>query len=397
MPRDDIPGAHIEEVEKVKQTHADLLISLAQAADLFHTPDGTGFADLIVNGHRETWGICSKGFKLWLKRRFFEAKKGAPSAESLRAALGVIEAKALFDGAERTVHIRVAGLADRLYLDLADADWHVVEVDGSGWRIIDKPPVRFRRAAGMRPIPIPQTAGSIADLRRFVNVTAEPDFVLVVAWLLAALRDRGPYPVLALVGEQGSAKSFLATLLRMLIDPSVSVLRSPPREDRDLFIAATNGHVIAIDNVSSLPPWLSDALCRLATGGGFATRQLYTDQDEVLLDAQRPIALTGIEDFVIRATSPTVRSSCGSIRYRKTCAAPRRNCWRRSRRPDRASWGRCSTPSRMDCGTCRLRISTGSRVWRISRSGRRLARALCGRPARSSAPMPQTAPTRTKR
>jgi hypothetical protein len=106
--------------------------------------------------------------------------------------------------------------------------------------------------------------------------------------------------VLALTGEHGSAKSSLVALLRSLVDPNTALLRTLPRDEHDLFIAATNGHVIAIDNVSSLPPWLSDALCRLSTGGGFATRQLYTDTDEVLLDAMRPIALTGIEDVVTR-------------------------------------------------------------------------------------------------
>ena len=86
----------------------------------------------------------------------------------------------------------------------------------------------------------------------------------------------------------------------MLVDPNLAPLRSLPREDRDLFIAANNGHVIVFDNVSGLPDWLSDSLCRLATGGGFATRQLYTDGDEVLFDAMRPIILNGIEDFVSR-------------------------------------------------------------------------------------------------
>jgi hypothetical protein len=105
---------------------------------------------------------------------------------------------------------------------------------------------------------------------------------------------------LVLSGEQGSAKSFVAGLLRALVDPNTAPLRSLPREDRDLFIAANNGYCIAFDNVSSLPPWLSDALCRIATGGGFATRKLYTDGDEALFDAMRPIALNGIEDFVTR-------------------------------------------------------------------------------------------------
>ena len=281
-------------------TQADILIELAQAAQLFHAPDGTGFADLDINGHRETWPIRAKGFRRWLARRFFEATRGAPSSEALQSALNVIEAKAHFDAPERIVHVRVGGLDGKLYLDVGDEAWRAVEIDAAGWRVIDNPPVRFRRAAGMKPLAIPVPGGSVATLRSFLNVQSDADFVLVVAWGLAVLRNRGPYPVIVLSGEQGSAKSTFSSILRALLDPNTAPLRALPREDRDLFIAASNGHVLAFDNVSGLPAWISDTLCRLATGGGFAVRQLYTDQDEVLFDAARPVILNGIEDIVTR-------------------------------------------------------------------------------------------------
>ena len=281
-------------------TQADILIDLAQTAELFHTPDGTGFADLDVNGHRETWSVRSKGFRRWLMRRFYDEAGGAPSSEALQSALNLIEAKADFDAPERHVHIRVGGFEDKLYLDLGDEMWRAVEGDGLGWRVINNPPVRFRRGSGMQPLPIPMSGGSIETLRGFLNVKSDAEFVLVVAWALACLRNRGPYPVLALSGEQGSAKSTFAAILRALLDPNTAPLRALPREDRDLFIAASNGHVLAFDNISGLPGWISDTLCRLATGGGFAVRQLYTDQDEVLFDAARPVILNGIEDIVSR-------------------------------------------------------------------------------------------------
>jgi hypothetical protein len=283
-----------------RPTQADILIDLAQSAELFHTPDGTGFADLDINGHREMWPIRAKGFRRWLARLFFEATQGAPSSEALQSALNVIEAKAHFDAPERTVHIRVGGLDGRLYLDLGDVTWRAVQIDASGWRVVDNPPVRFRRAAGMQPLPVPVPGGSIEMLRSFLNVQSDNEFVLVVAWALAVLRNRGPYPVLVLSGEQGSAKSTFSAILRALLDPNTAPLRALPREDRDLFIAASNGHVLTFDNVSGLPAWISDTLCRLATGGGFAVRQLYTDQDEVLFDAMRPVILNGIEDIVTR-------------------------------------------------------------------------------------------------
>lgn len=281
-------------------TQADILIGLAETAELFHTADGAGFADLDINGHRETWPIRAKGFRRWLARRFFKDTGGAPSSEALQSALNVIEAKAHFDAPERQVHIRVGGLDGRLYLDLGDETWRAVEIDATGWRIVENPPVRFRRASGMKPLPIPVPGGSIETLRSFLNVQTAADFALVVAWALACLRNRGPYPVLALTGEQGTAKSTFLAILRALLDPNTAPLRVLPREDRDLFIAASNGHVLAFDNVSGLPAWISDTLCRLATGGGFAVRQLYSDQDEVLFDAARPVILNGIEDIVTR-------------------------------------------------------------------------------------------------
>ena len=218
----------------------------------------------------------------------------------MQSAKGVIQSRARFDAPERIVHIRVGGLDDRLYLDLCDETWRAVEIDATGWRVIDKPPVRFRRAAGMKPLPIPVPGGSVETLRSFLNVQSDTDFVLVVAWALACLRNRGPYPVIVLSGEQGSAKSTFSAILRALLDPNTAPLRALPRENRDLFIAASNGHVLTFDNVSGLPAWISDTLCRLATGGGFAVRQLYTDQDEVLFDAARPVILNGIEDIVTR-------------------------------------------------------------------------------------------------
>jgi len=281
-------------------TQADVLIDLAGAAELFHSADGTALADILINDHRETWPVRTKGFRRWLARQFYEQTGGAPSSEALHSALNVIEAKAHFDGPERPVFIRVGGLDERLYLDLGDEAWRAVEIDATGWRVIDKPPVRFRRAAGMQPLAFPVPGGSVGTLRAFLNVQSDQDFVLVVAWALAVLRNRGPYPALVLSGEQGSAKSTFSAILRALLDPNTAPLRALPREDRDLFIAASNGHVLAFDNVSGLPAWISDTLCRLATGGGFAVRQLYTDQDEVLFDAARPVILNGIEDIVTR-------------------------------------------------------------------------------------------------
>jgi hypothetical protein len=281
-------------------TSTDDLLKLATNARFFHASDGTGFADLIIDGHRETWPVRSKRFRSWLRQQYYERTWDAPSPAALNLALNVLEAQAQFDGPLRKVAVRVAEEDGSIYLDLADEFWRCVEVTPDGWRIAEDPPARFRRTAGMQPLPVPVRGGSIDSLASFLNLSSENDFVLLVAWLLAAVRACGPYPVLGVAGEQGSAKTVLSKLLRTLIDPSVALVRALPRNERELFIAASNGHVLAFDNLSSLPGWLSDSFCQLTSGGAFSTRRLFSDQDEALFSAARPVILNGIEDIITR-------------------------------------------------------------------------------------------------
>ena len=134
-----------------------------------------------------------------------------------------------------------------------------------------------------------------------MNVASEKDYVLLIAWMLSALRQQRTYPVLVLMGEQGTAKSTLSKMIRALVDPNFSPTRSLSKNEQDLLIAAKNSHMVAFDNASNLSDWQSDALCRLSTGAGLSTRSLYTNVDEVLFAGSRPILLNGINDFVTKS------------------------------------------------------------------------------------------------
>lgn len=301
---DEAPVAEPAEIEagderRGRPSQADLLVELAAHADLFHDRDGNVYATVPVDGHRETWPLHSRGFRQWLARRFYETHEKAPGSQATQDALGVLGGQALFDGSERPVAVRLAEHEDKIYLDLCDPAWRAVEIDASGWRIVADPPVRFRRARGMLPLPDPIPGGSLDELRTLVNIN-ESDWRLYVAWLVQALRPTGPYPVLALHGEQGAAKTTTSRIARRLIDPNIAPVRSEPREVRDLMIAAGNGWTLAFDNLSRLPDWLSDALCRLSTGGGFSTRALYSNDEEEIFDAQRPVILNGIVELATR-------------------------------------------------------------------------------------------------
>src|SRR5262245_45369615 len=150
------------------------------------------------------------------------------------------------------------------------------------------------------PVPVQTNESLVQLLLPFLNVR-EAQWVLVAAWLAAALRPTGPYPLLKLLGEQGSAKTTTARVLRALLDPNAAPVRAEPKDARDLMIAANNGWLLCLDNVSFVQPWLSDALCRVSTGGGFATRTLYTDDDEPIFESRRPVILTSIEDIGTRS------------------------------------------------------------------------------------------------
>jgi hypothetical protein len=177
----------------------------------------------------------------------------------------VLEARAQFDGEEEPVFVRIAPEDNGgVCFYLGDDSWRAVQVSPLGWIVMDRPTVGFRRPSGLRPLPTPEREDDTHELRRFVNVS-ESDFLLLIARITAALLPSGPYPTLVLTGEQGSAKSTLARLLRLLMDPHASPLRFEPKEVRDLMVSARNMWVIALDDLSTMPTWLSDTLFRLAT------------------------------------------------------------------------------------------------------------------------------------
>jgi hypothetical protein len=280
-------------------SQSTMLINLTTGCDKWHGPDGAPYISVAVDGHREHWPIKSNSFRRWLQQEYFRKCKSAANSQAIQDAMGVLEGKASFDGREYPVHLRLAESKGKLYIDLVDAAWRVVEITPTGWRVLTKSPVKFRRYKAMLSLPEPIAGGTVEELRQQLSINAT-DWPLTAGWILAALRPKGPFPVLNLYAEQGAGKTTVARKIRALIDPNTAPMRSEPKDPRDVMIAANNGWIIALDNLSHISPWMSDALCRLSTGGGFSTRELYSDQEEIIFDAQRPVILTGIEELATR-------------------------------------------------------------------------------------------------
>jgi DNA polymerase I-like protein with 3'-5' exonuclease and polymerase domains len=282
-----------------KRTNADILIEIASQSELFHDPHDTIFANFEVEDHHETWPVRSIGFKRFLSHQFYEQEGKPPNSQSLADALRVIEAKGQFKGPQKEVFGRIGGSEDAIYIDLVNDEWSAVEITNKGWKVVSNPPIHFKRSKGMRSLPYPQD-GSLEDLKPFLNLSDSSSWHLIAGWLIGAIRPTGPYPIIVFQGEQGSAKSTASRILKSILDPSSSPLRTTPKGVRDLMIAANNSWILSFDNLSGIPVWLSDCLCRLATGGGFATRTLYENDEETIFDAVRPQILNGITDIVTR-------------------------------------------------------------------------------------------------
>ena len=269
--------------------------------EVWKTPEGEPYASLNHNGHLEHWPLGSSTFKKFLSYQHFQSEGKMLSQSALDDQRRTLEGQALFGGGEHRVFTRIGEIGRTLYIDLGGKDWKAVAVTSEGWQVIDQPPARFRRSGSMQPLPVPTNGtGDINLLRPFLNTANEQDFQMLVAWLVGCFHPRGPYPILILNGEQGSAKSTTARILRSLIDPANPIARSAPNSEQDLVIAAKHNHVLAFDNLSTIKPSMADAFCRIATGGGFGTRKLHTDDDEMLFNATRPCLINGIPDLATR-------------------------------------------------------------------------------------------------
>jgi hypothetical protein len=278
------------------------LTSLVEGkAEVFHSPDREPFIRVPVGDHKENYPLQKNGeFQNWAQYMFWTVTKSALAKEVFNPVLEQLQAQAKFDAPEDQTSVRVAEHKARIYLDLCNNRWEVVEITSKGWQVNSDPPVRFLRPTGMRPLPTPVPGGSVQQLFDFINIKAPSDRALVLAWLLATFRPIGPYPILALHGAQGSAKTTTETILRRMIDPAKVNLSGVPRDERDLLISVQKSYLLGFDNLSKVSDSLSDALSRVATESGLATRKLYTDDQQMIFNGCRPILLNGIPDIATR-------------------------------------------------------------------------------------------------
>jgi hypothetical protein len=302
----DIDKATRPESEAVDDsTIADQLVEMVlRRAELFHAPDGSAFATTEDGGVSKTFKIGTAAFDDWISYSFYKVSgeerggRGTAAGESaIRTATTALSGISKHDGPERQAFLRCAPWLCGYLIDLGDDSGRVVEALPTGWRILEKTPLPFWRPNPMRALPMPVPGGDLARLWEFASV---PEKVrpLVLAAMLESFRPDTGFPVLELIGTQGTGKSSSQEILRKLIDPSAVNLRAAPKSVEDVFVGAGCNWLVSFNNLSHLSAQMQDALCSLATGGGFAARTLYTNADETLIECKRAVIINGIAPLV---------------------------------------------------------------------------------------------------
>jgi hypothetical protein len=289
------------EASSEKKSISTLLVELALNRYVFGcTEDGQPFA-VKPGGHVVRMLRGGKtSLRAELSKAYYRLHRKTAPQQALANALLTLEGEAL-ESDPREVHLRVASAKGDIWLDLGDTAETVIKIDADGWRVVNADvPVLFRRTALTGVMPEPEPGGHIDLLWKHLN-TAPADRPLVLAWLVAAIIDAEmPHPILAQFGEQGTGKSTVSKRLVALIDPSPALLRKSPRDPESWVTAAQGSWVVGLDNLSVVPDWLSDSLCRAVTGDGDVRRALYTDAGLAVFQFRRCILLNGIDVGALR-------------------------------------------------------------------------------------------------
>jgi Bifunctional DNA primase/polymerase, N-terminal len=289
-----------KEVEDEDNDGVDVLeLVKRNCSEFFLDQYNSSYAAFRVNQHTEIMSMQSRRFRNWVCKTYYENTGEPPSAEELAGTLNILKANAEFGGKERELHLRIAPVPNSysIYYDLTNKEWEAIRISENGWSIEKLPPIIFRRYTNQQAQVYPTRDYPPDIFDQFINllnVIDEDNKLLLKCYIIALFIPEIPKPILMLHGEQGSAKSTLSELIKMLVDPSIIRTLAFSKDNSELIQKLSHNYLSYFDNISNISDWISDQLCRAVTGSGFSKRELYTDDDDIIYNFKRCIGFNGI-------------------------------------------------------------------------------------------------------
>jgi energy-coupling factor transporter ATP-binding protein EcfA2 len=278
-------------------TQLSILMSIANDIELYQSEEGEAY--LATDEIGVVYHVESCSARNMIVDKFYQKTNSLPNTQIVDTVL-----QHLCYHAQKkpkvSINYRVARDKQTVIIDRGSKENAFIVVTENGWSLTPEVGLKFVRHQNMKELPIPLVNGNIHDLRPFINLGSDSDFILLISFIVGCFFKSKQYPIAVFQGPQGSGKSTLSEILKMLIDPGVPSLRSLPKSEGDLFIAARHSHLICFDNLSGIKIDISDALCKISTGGAIAGRKYYSNADEYFIQVCRPFVINGIDDLIYR-------------------------------------------------------------------------------------------------
>lgn len=295
----------LQEVEQAKSVDLNGKSTSSQAVrlvELFYSKSPTVFHDQFGAGHVripsnkgfEILPCESSRFRKYLRRLIWDVEKISMANEVLSQVTSLIASKAEFEGEKAELVTRVGTSAGDFWYDLGHGK--SVRIQRGKWSIESETPILFRPQSHQEDQLLP--VHGEGDVKRFLKHVRFKDAqrqCLFLVWLISCFIPDISHPVLILFGEKGAAKSTTLRFARRLIDPSKLELLSLPHPC-ELVQQLSHHYAAFYDNVGSISPSISNSLCRAVTGEGSSKRKLYSNDDDVVYNYRRCIALNGINN-----------------------------------------------------------------------------------------------------
>jgi hypothetical protein len=294
-----IKGKAEEKSKKINQ--ADKLVEIARNNPkvlLFRSELDEPFIQFPVGSHTEYWACKDKRTRWWLSQEFWNKYGTSANNDAISTALNTLQGFALFKGEQFILSNRVSMYGGDVYYSLSNDEWEAIRISKDGWKIVENPPILFRRYTHQKSQVVPNENGDVKDIFRFINIKSDDDKLLFVVWLVSCFIPDFPHTMLYLFGPQGSAKSTASRLLKKIIDPSKIEVAEIPRDQKELVQKLSHHWCLIFDNVSDISDELSDLLCRAVTGSGFSKRELYSDDSDIIYTFKRCLGINGINLMV---------------------------------------------------------------------------------------------------